>query len=230
MDPGAVLNRGCEALSHKQYRQALEHLVWFHENAVLQDRAYYGVRLSFALGCWKELASVYPPAMEALRFVRSRAIGALRAGLGNRDLFHDFVSINRELGEARETYDLFRTLSARQPALAEECRHLAVDAIVETGDFDLASRCLPPPECHLLWLSERLNADLEPKTVPAATALQRREIYVQNYCSDVRAALCILKGLGKKDAARAALEWAIALVESKAARLMVAQELGECDE
>jgi hypothetical protein len=225
MDPGTVLNRGRDAFRSGQYQQALDDLIWFHENALLHDRAYYGVRLSFALGYWRELADVYPPAMEALQTMQSRTVTTLRAGAGNRDLFNDFVSINRELGKTRETYDLFRALWAAQPDLAKECRHLAVDAVVEARDFELASKCLPHPESYLLWLSERLNADLTRQGIPRATALRRREAYVHNYCADVRTALRILNGLGHKEAVRAAHEWAVALVEPKSARAMVAQQL-----
>lgn len=34
--------------------------VWFHEHALEVDRAYRGVRLSFALAFWLELAEQYP--------------------------------------------------------------------------------------------------------------------------------------------------------------------------
>jgi hypothetical protein len=225
MDPGIVLNRGRDAFWAGRYQEALDDLIWFHENALQHDRAYYGVRLSFALGHWKDLADVYPPAMDALEAVRSTAVSSLRAGSGNRDLFHDLMSINRELGKGHETYVLFRDLSTKQPELAKECRHLAVDAIVEAGDYDLASKCLPHPESYLLWLGDRLNADLERKGVPRRTAVRRREAYVNNYCHDVRIALRILKGLKNYDAAGAALEWAIALVGQRTARAMVLAQL-----
>jgi hypothetical protein len=137
MNAGEVLNRARVAFWNGRYQEALEGLAWFHDNALEHDRAYYGVRLSFALGYWKELADVYPPAMEVLQSVRARTIAALRSGTGGRALFHDLVSINRELGVVRGTYDLFRELLTAQPELAKQCRDLAVEAVVEAGDFEL---------------------------------------------------------------------------------------------
>lgn len=225
MDPGTVLNRGRDAFWAGQHQEALEDFVWFHEYALQHDRAYYGVRLSFALGNWRDLADVYPPAMEALESVRSRAAASLRAGHGTRELFHDFESINRELKKVRETYELFRELWTGQPELAQQYRDLAVEAIVDAGDFELASKCLPHPESYLLWLSDQLNHNLERKGGPRRTAIQRREAFVRNYCHDVRTALRILKGLKNNDAAKAALEWAIALVGPRTARAMVLEQL-----
>lgn len=230
MDPGTVLNRGRDAFRAGRYQEALNAFVWFHDNALQHDRAYYGVRLSFAIGNWRDLADVYPPARKALESVRSRAAAALRAGSGSRELFHDFKSINRELEKVRETYDLFRELWTSQPELAKECRDLAVEAIVDAGDFDFAAKCLPHPESYLLLLSDRLNGDLERNGVPRRIAIRRREAYVHNYCRDVRTAWRILKGLRNNDAARAALEWAVALVRPRTARTMVLEQLTPNDD
>jgi len=225
MDPGVVLKRGRDAFWAGRYKEALRDFIWFHENALEHDRAYYGVRLSFALGNWKDLADVYPPAMGALEKVRSRAISSLRTGNRDRQLFHDVVSINRELGRVRETYELFRELWQNHPELAKDWGHLAVESVVDAGDFKLASKCLPHPESYLLWLSDRVNEDLEREGVPRRTAARRREAYVHNYCSDVQTALRILRGLRNNAAAKAFREWAIALVKPRVARNMVLQQL-----
>lgn len=225
VDPGNVLDRGRDAFRAGRYKEALDNFVWFHENALEHDRAYYGVRLSFAIGNWKDLADVYPPAMEALESVRSRAADSLRMGKGDRQLFHDFVSINREMGKVRETYDLFLELWNRHPDLAKQCRELAVEAVVDARDFALASKCLPHPENYLLWLTDRLNEDLAREGVPRPAAVRQREAYVRNYCSDVRTGLRILRGLKNHSAANAFRELAIALVRPRIARNMVLERL-----
>ena len=225
MDPGEILNRGRTAALEGRHEEALRDFIWFHENALAHDRAYYGVRLSFALGYWNDLGEVYPPALEALKAVKQRGETALLDGEGTRALFHDVASINREMGCTRETYELFRTLNTRHPKLAKKCAALAVGAMVEACDFKLASEHLPHPEEYLLSLSDRLNEDLGRTGVPPATAKRRREAYVHNYCDDVRLVLRILKGLGNSEAAKAALEWAIALVHPRQARAMVCAQL-----
>lgn len=225
MDPGDILNRGRTSALEGRHEEALRDLLWFHENALKHDRAYYGVRLSFAVGYWKELADLYPPALEALQSVKKQSEAALRRGEGGRDLFNDVVSINRELNRESDTYKLFLTLKRKHRASTRKFGDLAVEAIVGAGDFKLASECLPHPESYLLWLSDRLNDNLERKGVPRETARRRRDAYVNNYCRDVRTTLKILKGLRNLDSAKAALEWAIALVRPKQARAMVCTQL-----
>jgi len=225
MDPGEILNRGRTSAREGRNEEALRDFIWFHEHALEHDRAYYGVRLSFALGYWKDLAEVYPPALEALQDVKRHSEAALLRGESGRDLFHDVQSINRELGRERDTYELFLTLKRNQPESAKKCADLAIDAIVAARDYKLASEHLPHPEAYLLWLSDRLNDDLGREGVPRRIALRRREAYVRNYCSDVRIVLKILRGLRHFGAAKATLEWAIALVGPREARRMVCAEL-----
>jgi hypothetical protein len=225
MDPGEILNRGRAAALEGRHEQALRDFIWFHKHALKHDRAYYGVRLSFALGYWMELGEVYSPALKALQAFKGQGEAALIRGKGDRAIFHDVASINQELGRMNDTYELFLTMKKEHPELARRCADLAIKAIVEAKDFKLASEHLPHPENYLLWLSDRLNDDLERKGVARSTATKRREAYVRNYCHDVRTALRILRGLQNLDAAEAALEWAIALVRPKEARAMVCAQL-----
>jgi hypothetical protein len=225
MDPGEILNRGRSSAREGRHEEALRDFIWFHEHALEHDRSYYGVRLSFALGNWMDLAADYPPALEALRSVKRRGEAELLRGKGNRYLFHDVESINRELKRTKDTYKLFLAIKKKHPKLAKACADLAIEEIVEAEDFKLASEYLPHPENYLLWLSDQLNERLEQKNVPRRIAIRRCEAYVRNYCRDVRTALRILNGLRNRYAAKAALEWAIALVRPKQARDMVCTQL-----
>ena len=229
MDPREVLSRGRASALEGRNEDALRDFMWFHEHALEHDRAQYGVRLSFALGYWTDLAETYPPAHEALVKLGRQGEAALLSGDGGRGLFHDVASINRNLGRVRDTYKLFRRLLKSQPELARKCRDLAVEAIVEANDFKLASKQLPHPEALLLWLSERLNEDLKREGISRGTAVRRREAFVRNYCRDVRTGTKILAGLRNFEAAEAMREWAIALVGPRQARCMVASILAEHD-
>jgi len=222
-DAHDVLRRGRIAQLEGRHEEALRDLVWFHHNALKHDRALYGVRLSFALGYWKELADAYPPARRALDATKKEACRVLLESGGSRDLFHEVVAINRELGERGQTYRFFVSLRKKYPDLAKSYGYLAIDDMVHARDFKLASQHLPHPEEYLLWLSDRLNHDLA--SSPPKVAKMRSEAYISNYCHDVEKALEILRGLGNSPAAIAALEWAIALVEPKAARLAVGKRL-----
>lgn len=226
MDPGDILRRGRAHACEGRHEEALTDYLWFHKHALEHERAYYGVRLSFALAYWKELADVYPPAAAAMRAVRNETAAALLRADGNtRTLFDEVAAIDRELGNSRDTYDLFLSLIAEDPEQAKRCAELALPSIVDAEDYDLATQFLPHPEHYLLYESERLNENLERKVMPRRRALAERDAFVHIYCEDVKLLLRVLEGVGQKAWRRAAVEWAIALVRSRQARSMVAIEL-----
>lgn len=225
MDPGEILTRGRSSALEGRHQEALRDLVWFHEHALEHDRAYHGVRLSFALGYWKDLADVYPPAMAALLSTKRMTEAKFASGTGDRHVFRDIVALNRELGQVTDTYQLFLKTRSENPTLAKQCADLAIDAIVESQDFELAAEYLPHPEKYLLWLSERLNDDLADASDSRRGGKARREACIHNYCHDVRNALKVLRGLRNLEAASAALIWAIALVDRPQERAHVCRRL-----
>ena len=136
-----------------------------------------------------------------------------------------WAAINRELERESDTYKLFLALRRKHVDFARKVADLAIEAIVAAGDFKLASDYLPHPESYLLWRSDRLNDMLGQADVPREQVTMRRDAYVHNYCRDVQTIVKILKGLRDPDSAKAALEWAIALVTPRQARTMVCKHL-----
>jgi hypothetical protein len=59
------LSRARQRIEDGEYEEALADLVWFHHNALLESRAWSGVRRSYALYDWIRLGELYPPAMAA---------------------------------------------------------------------------------------------------------------------------------------------------------------------
>jgi hypothetical protein len=102
------------------YAGALERHEWFHEHALEFEPGYYGVRLSYALGHWRKLADVYPPAMTSLLSIRDRDSQRLLDGIGSPQLLHDVDSINAVLQQTDATLALFRTLEIAHPELARQ--------------------------------------------------------------------------------------------------------------
>jgi hypothetical protein len=226
MDPRERLTAGQVAAREGRHEDALREYVWFHDHALEHRESLYGVRLSFALSYWMELAEAYPPARQKLEEIRNNKAAALLTGKGNRELFNDVASINESLGDERKTYELFRQMIDRVPLLAPVCAGLALEAIVKAGDFMLAAQYADPPEEALLRNSARLNAD-----VADLQGDKHREhtldAYVYIYCERVRLIVETLRGLGQRDDAAAATDWALALVESKRLRARVAKQLTE---
>jgi len=139
-DPAAILREAETDAREKRYADALAKHLWFHHNALKYDGALYGVRLSFALGSWTELAKHYRPASEALREVRDQAGARIREGRGHHGDFHDFSSINEMIGEEPATAELFVWLDQNNPALAKRSYGVAQSALIQTKQYRLCSK------------------------------------------------------------------------------------------
>ena len=123
-----------------KHKEALDRFLWFHDHALEHAPAMYGVRLSFALGDWKELGDLYPPALIALKKTRDDKTALLAQGNGNRSLFHDVMALNRTLGDDSKTVELFRKLDHDQKRLAKQCWPIAERVIIEAKAYDLAKK------------------------------------------------------------------------------------------
>ena len=155
------LHAGKLATMEGRHEEALQQFIWFHEHALEEDRALYGVRLSFALAYWKELGDIYPRALRELKRLRDRKAETLLCGAGNRGLFHDVEAINETLSQQVKTYTLFVRLLKVQPELAKACASLALPAIVRIGKFRLAEKLMPDPVDRVTRLGAELNDDIE---------------------------------------------------------------------
>lgn len=125
---------------------ALAKHVWFHENALKLAPSMYGVRLSFALSAWHELALVHPPAMEKLRAARDKAAEDAIAGNDRRRAFHDLVAINELLDEESLTLQTFRSIEKDNPNAAAEVIDLARPALVRAKQYESIARYLKPAQ------------------------------------------------------------------------------------
>jgi len=131
----------------KKYPEALERFIWFHNHALENDPAMRGVRVSFAISYWKDLADVYPPAMEALKEVRDKKTRQLKDSLGTVDLFKDVVAINGSLGlnETLKTIELFEILEQKDSQLAKQCWYSVKDNLFSAKRYDLIHNYIGNP-------------------------------------------------------------------------------------
>jgi tetratricopeptide (TPR) repeat protein len=103
-NPKTVLKEAKEHTKKGDYEEALKKHLWYHHNILKHQPSQYGVRLSFALGYWIELAGKYPPALKSLKEVRD----GLKLKLGNdKEAFHDYLSINQYLKDYQETLETY---------------------------------------------------------------------------------------------------------------------------
>lgn len=208
-----------------RYEEALRGYIWFHDHALEERPSLYGVRLSYALHDWVELAHIYPPAMVELKAKRDEKSDRLGRGEGSRGLFHDVKSINEYLADYESTYDLFVRLMGSNAALADKCADLAVQAIVKSKDFVLARKLLKDPERSVRNWSKALNEDVANLASNPPHAAVRLDAYVHNYAAQVQLVLDVLDGAGEPDLAKLLYERALTSVESKSVRNAVKDAL-----
>ena len=227
LDAYQRLTRARELARAGKHAAALREHVWFHQHALDEIPSLAGVRLSFALSDWIDLAKVYPPALKRLKTIRDDTTRKLFGRHGSFDLFHDVSSINEYLGETSATYQAFCRLDTEFPALAKSCADVAMNAIVEAKDFKLARRYWPSPEAELLEASEWFNADVIRHHKMPPTTAPRLNAFVSIYCDRVLAMMRIAEGLGHAETAALIKEWAVALMDDRHARRRAATKLEE---
>ena len=138
------LNNIRDLVKNEQYEVALQKHVWFHEESK-SSSGMGGVRLSYAIMDWVELGNKYPPALIELRKIRNKNKDTMSSGKGTFNDFHDFSSINRELGEEIKTVELFSELSENFPLQAKRLYHVVEDLLIEKKEFILLDKYMDDP-------------------------------------------------------------------------------------
>lgn len=150
-----------EMVKVKNYKDALERFIWFHEHVLEYDKSMAGVRLSFALSDWKSLAKVYPPAMTSLIDIRDKNTNQIINNLDVAKLFQDVRAINRVLNQNSKTIELFQFLVKNKFDVAKECWPYVKDALFEAKQYDLISKLIENPLQEYSIIKERYDRNLE---------------------------------------------------------------------
>lgn len=149
VDVDKVLREAREATVAGQLDKAAVRHRWYHENALRHLPAHSGVRLSFALHDWYELARRHPPAMQDMLAAQQKAMQMTQQGGPDaRDAFGDLTAFAEVLGDAQPVASTFAWLDANRPADARRLLLSALPALVTANEPALAVRYLDVDE----WL------------------------------------------------------------------------------
>ena len=191
------------AVKDGRYEEALRGYVWFHENALAEDIALRGVRLSFALGNWRDLGDLYPPALVKLQETADVKRMLLEQGAEDCSLFNDVVAIDRELKNERATYDLFVAIHEKSPEFAQRCAQEATPVMIKFADFARARSFIHDPQTIVLQLAKEFDECVE--RVLGNWLRGRRQAmldaYLQNYVEDIGMLVTIFAGTGDRQLA-----------------------------
>lgn len=212
------LNAARVAVCEGRYDAALVDLVWFHEHALEETPSLYGVRLSYALGAWADLAVFYPPAMAALRDTRAQTAAALLRAEGGGHAFHDVASIDEALHQTDQTYRLYVQLEQEQPAIAATCATLALDAILGAGDFTRAAHVIGAPEQAVRAYGDALERDLRYGKRARYSPAPARWAFLVNYLERVQRVIAIATGVGNPAQAASLAQLAVNQIRNPSVR------------
>jgi len=107
--------------------EALAEFLWCYDEGAKVSPSFVGVRGSFLLSELSNLGKVHPPALEALRERRNRVRAKVEQGDASRVDLLELSSLNRSLGEEKETlslYDRLRSENPDQPVVAQLREHV----------------------------------------------------------------------------------------------------------
>jgi hypothetical protein len=180
---------------------------------------------------WEQLAQKYEPARIALAGHRDAQVRRLLAGDIDTEArspgyryprFGIIAELNAKLGDTRATCALFLQLLERMPEQAAGWARHALPALIEAGDFALASRYMPDPLPDL----PRLNACAAelPLFPPPGTA-PRLAGELSNFTREVRQRAAILDGLGRMQEAAALRAEALDGIASADMRALARRDL-----
>ena len=202
------------------HADALAKFLWFHHNALRHDRALVGVRLSFALGCWLQLADVYPPARAALLRTRDETEAAFRGDPSRLDLFHDLAALNRQLGDGLRTADEFAAVARQNPAAAERLYGVAEPFLVGAGRYEECGPFLDPPK-RLRLARELYKATIEFEAARPEGQDQPPKRARRRYRQKIATLVGLLKLNGRADEAARVREEALAVLDDEEFRALL---------
>ena len=221
--PSEILQEAARLVQEGQYEQALQRHLWYHHHALEFEPSQVGVRLSFALSQWMELARRYPPARVALIEIRDRDARQFSGRGGSFDLFMGISFINQAISEDYVTAALFKSVQGRNPKLARQCYPLAEHLLVEAGEYD---RCAPFiqdaqerfDQIHTKWTSTLKAGERTPEASRALLGKEAQRVFIK----ETRTLVEILVGIRRKTEAEEIRDQAVALVDAPELRSAVA--------
>lgn len=223
IDPREVLRDARQCVKSRDYAAALEKYIWFHDHALDVDRSFVGVRLSYAVSEWADLGEHYPPALTALEDVRDSKTSTLMKGDGDSSLFHDVMAINRALGQAERTRDLFKIIAETNRGLAEKCFPAALQSLVSTKEWSLARSFIPDAQSEIDRFAMPFKSAL--RSTPSGSKEMKEDIFVRIYVKNIGLILQVLTGTGDESEARRTRQYAIDCVTDEQVRDLVIQRL-----
>ncbi len=194
------------------YEEALKRQLYFHE-ASKYSAGMGGVRLSYALSTWMELADKYEPAKEAMLEISDKSKKHVLENDDNYEefsYFHDFCSINENLGLTQNILELFFKVKDINPAQARGYYHYVENLLIENKEYELCNEYIGDPIKKYIEIEDfhKLNHEImieQPKLNDNTFREFTRDTYIFSVCKLIE----VLLATRQKNNARAVQEKAL---------------------
>lgn len=171
---------------------ALAELLWCFDEGMARDSSYSGTRLTMLLRDIANLGERYAPALAALRERRERAQARLLADGGDEGAAHELASLNRVLGEDRQTLALYDQLASDDPRRRRLARAGVYQMLVDAQRYPDAIRAVPYDRILPWFERESRPPDVANETYPDLALLRHRRVLVADAAKSVE----VLAGAG----------------------------------
>ncbi len=179
-DPQKILYEAEADASAGRYKEALAKHIWYRKNAVRIQPAQVGVRDSFALMYWAQLAEKYPPAMKKLKAIRDEAVQQLHDK--NNDAksatsaFISAVSVNNGLKEQAKNVEMFKWLDTHNPVAARRVYAVAEGDLIQAGEYALCGRYMDADRSYQQILQMYNQMMKSVKQMPKDSSQQLKDV------------------------------------------------------
>ncbi len=219
-NPTEILHSAVADTRTGDYEQALAKFLWFHHNALLYESGQYGVRLSFALGYWGELATVYPPAEVAFKRTRDEAEESFRGNPTNFQLFHDIAALNWRLEDEVRTAELFAAVAESNPVAAQRLYQVAEPHLISSGRYSLCGSFLQPTD-RVARAAECYQSSKRFEDSRTDFPIEIPKHAWRSFVKNVATLVALLVLNGRNDDASAAYEAGLAVIDDEEFRTIL---------
>lgn len=191
--PKDFLDKARGAFRAGNFAEALENYEYFFDHALDGDTAsYYGVRLSYCLDEWTQLAVKFPAALDRLQKKRDDSLELL---IQTRDpeRFHDFETICKYLKCENLPVEKFLVVHASDPELAKTIFRFIRSDLVRQGLWDVCAVHLTDTAEQYKFYLQRLDEIMKINEKEG----WNHDVIKERHVRDVSDLLLILNNTGK---------------------------------
>lgn len=146
IDPILRMEEGVKLKEAGNFKDALDAYLWCFDHGLEHSMAFVGVRLSYLIGEFQELAKVYPPTKDALSSRAGEREFVIALMWNSRETIWDYVALCEamdDLPRAVRTYDRLAIHGPRAQEIRQEMAEELIEQFVKMRRYRDAVNAIP---------------------------------------------------------------------------------------